>query len=196
MLALAGAAIGLAVGAIAFLAHGGGLNSARFAADMVLRAASLAFIVSFLALPLSRLIPGEATAMLGRERCGLTLAFAAMYGVFLVNVVLPFYLTGHMPLPSLVFSLFSALILAVMLIGTYPAAVRFLGRQATRTLESLAVGYFWLAFAFADFDFIVGPHRPDYFHGISLTLLLAALALRFADAFLQRRKVRLADAAA
>ena len=42
---------------------------------------------------------------------------------------------------------------------------------------------FWLAYAVTGLSHISGPHRPDIFYGFSLSLMLVALLLRFADCF-------------
>src|SRR4029077_6933785 len=82
-LALAGTAAALIVAIAAFLLHGGDGNAARFAAQMVLRASSVAFLAYSLALPLGRLLPSGPTLALARERTGLALAFVCMFAVFL-----------------------------------------------------------------------------------------------------------------
>jgi hypothetical protein len=189
-----GLAVFLAMGA--FLLRGGGTIGSGFAARVVLAAASLGFVIAYVARPLARLFPLPATQILGRERAGLVQAFAGMYAVFLTCIVLPYFLTGEaIPLPTSAFAVISAFILAVMLFST--STLRILGSRAGRTMLGLANAYFWCAFAASDLDQMVGPHRAtlfDAFYRLSLGLLVLALLVRFADAFMERRRVRMAEA--
>ncbi len=189
--ALAGTSLALCLAAGGFIFQGGG-----FAARLVLAAASLAFVVAYLAKPLCRLIPSDATRAMARESIGLTQAFAGIYAVFLSCIVLPGFFTENVvSLPTLAFAAFSALILAVMMFGT--SAKRILGSHAGRAILGLSNAYFWCAFAASDLGHMVGPHRAtafDVFYEVSLSLLVLALFVRFADTFLERRKVRMAEA--
>jgi hypothetical protein len=49
---------------------------------------------------------------------------------------------------------------------------------------------FWLAYALTGLARISGPHRPDAFYGFSLSLMMIALLLRFADRLVARIKSR------
>jgi len=189
--ALAGTSIALCLATGAFVFHSGG-----YAARLVFAAASLAFVVAYIAKPLCRLIPTDATRALGRESIGLTQAFGGMYAVFLACVVLPgFFADDAFSLPTLAFAALSASILAVMMFGT--STKRILGSRAGRAMLGLSNAYFWCAFAASDLGHMVGPHRADVFdifYEISLSLLVLALFIRFADAFVERRRVRMAEA--
>jgi hypothetical protein len=194
--ALCAIAAALALASVAFVIHGGDRNGARFAADMVMRFSSLAFVVFYVAGPLARLIPVRATAVLRQERLGLALAFVAIYGVFLACVAAQYFTIGAaMPLPAEAFCGLSAMILTALAISSYNNTVVERPRVAWRALESLGCGYFWLVFAVSNLDYVVGPHRPDRFHGFALCLLVLALLIRFADSFVQRHKFRLAEQA-
>ena len=190
-IALAGTSLALCLAAGGFIFQGGG-----FAARLVLAAASLAFVIAYIAKPLCRLIPSDATRVLARESVGLTQAFAGMYAVFLGCIVLPGFFTDNVvSLPTLAFAAFSALILAVMVFGT--STKRALGWLAGRAILGLSNAYFWCAFAASDLEHLVGPHRAsmfDTFYEVSLCLLVLALFIRFADTFVQRRRVRMAEA--
>jgi hypothetical protein len=132
-----------------------------------------------------------------REQAGQRLAFAAIYGVFLLCVTAPYFLSdAHMPLPTAAFSILSAGILAVMLLSAHEGTVRFFGPSAWRTMQGLAAGYFRLVFFLGNLDHMVGPHRPDRFYGFAVSVLLAALLIRFAAAFVERHNIRLAEKAA
>ena len=50
-------------------------------------------------------------------------------------------------------------------------------------MQRVATAYFWLAFTLAGIGHLVGPHRTDNWHGVSLMLLVGALLIRFADTF-------------
>jgi hypothetical protein len=157
---------------------------------MVFRASSIAFLIYYLARPVARLVPSRYTLALARERVGLAFAFVCMYAVFLGCTLTPNYLSGaHVALPTLAFCVFSGLILAVVLAGEYAGRADPAWRSAWRAMESIGVAYFWLVFAIDDLNHISGPHRTDHFHGVSLTILVLALLVRFADSFVQRYRL-------
>jgi len=195
-IAFGGTGFALCLAAGAFLLRGGGMAGSGFAARVVLVAAAFTFVIAYVAKPLSRLFPSAATRVLGRERAGLTQAFAGIYAVFLACLALPNFLIGEItPLPTLAFAILSTFILAVMLFST--STRRILGSRAGRTMLGLANAYFWCVFAANDLDQMVGPHQAsgfDAFYRLSLILLLLALLVRFADAFVERRRVRMAEA--
>ncbi len=193
-LVASGCIVAVSVALFAFLLRGGGMNGAHYAAELVQRIAALVFVVAFVAGPLARLYPTPLTTTLGREQRGLMLAFAAVYGVFMASLVAPYLLSGTpLPVATAALCAFSGFILAVLLACTYDVSGRFLGPQACRGLQTLAGGYFWLAFALGDLDRLAGPHRPDSYYGLALFLLIAALLVRFADSFVQRRKFQQAE---
>ncbi len=195
-IAAAGTGLALLLAIGGFIIRGGGVNGIRFGAGLVLVASSIAFVVAYIAQPLCRLVPTNATRALGRERAGLTNAFACMYAVFLASIVLPGGLAGEpLALPTLAFAIISTAILAVLVFGA--STRRVLGPSAGRAVLGLASAYFWCAFAVNDLNHMVGPRRADWLeplYVLSLALLVLALLLRFADAFLERRKVRMAEA--
>lgn len=189
-LALAGTAIALSVAVVAFLMHGGDRNAARYAAQLVFRASSLAFLVYYLAMPLARLVRSRQTLTLAREHVGLALAFVCSYAVFLGCVLVPEYMAGaRIPLTTLAFCVFSAVVLGVVLMGEYANRADPEWRTSLRAMECIGVAYFWLTYAVNDLDHLYGPHRPDGYYGISLTVLVLALLVRFADSFLQRYRL-------
>ena len=47
--------------------------------------------------------------------------------------------------------------------------------------------YFWLCYSLMALARISGPHRPDIFYDISITLMILALLLRYADRWLAHR---------
>ena len=58
--------------------------------------------------------------------------------------------------------------------------------KVRRVLLGTAAIYFWLCYCLMALARISGPHRPDAFYGISLSLMIAALLLRYADRWLAR----------
>jgi hypothetical protein len=189
-LALTGAATALIIAIATFVMGGRDINAMRASAMMVFRASSAAFLLFYLAGPISRLIRTRATVALARERTGLALAFAAMYAVFLACLIAPDILTGtRVPLANLTLAAFSSLILAVVLMGERAALAASSWRSALRTMEMVGVAYFWAAYAVNDLDHLSGPHRPDGYYGASLTVLCLALLVRFADSFWQRYRL-------
>jgi hypothetical protein len=188
-LALSGLALGLVVAIVAFLAHGGDDNAGRFAAATVFRVSVLPFLAYYLAAPLARLFPSRATKDYARMRTGLALAFAAAYAVFLGLTMGPALSVGpHPPLSIMSFAVISAFVLLVLVAAAQRTQFGYAERTAWRTVESFAVVYFWLVFAVEDLNRLYGPHRPDPLPGVALLLLTLALFVRFADAFLERRK--------
>jgi hypothetical protein len=186
-LALSGAVLGLAIAIAAFMLHGGDANAARFAATTVFRVSGFAFLLFYLAGPVCRLVPSRPTRIVARERTGLALAFAAMYVVFLLCAVMPDYLAGtNLPLATLAFAAFSTMILAVIIAGERAGLADASWRLALRAMETVGVAYFWAVYAVDDLSHMSGPHRPDGFYGVSLSILVAALLVRFADSFWQR----------
>jgi len=178
----------LFLGLIWFLAGGADASAARAAANATMDAASLTFVVYFLAGPLSRLMATASARALGAAQTAIAFAFAGTYAMFLTWIVAPYYFTGeHMPLPASTFVLFSAAILTIFLIG---AARREFSRSGSgRALRGLSTGYFWLVFAIDDLDHLFAQYRPESgFHGVSLVLLTLALLIRVADALLERRR--------
>jgi hypothetical protein len=189
-LALTGLAIGLAVAIVAFLAEGGDENAARFAAGAVFRASILGFLAYYLAAPVARLFPSRAAGEIARARTGLALGFAATYAVFLGLTVVPALSAGqHVPLPVLTFAILSSLVVLVLVVAAHYTQFGYAERAPWRTLESSAVVYFWLVFAIEDLNRLYGPHRPDALAGVALVLLVLGLFVRFADAFMQRRRL-------
>ncbi|HWA92766.1 MAG TPA: hypothetical protein VG889_22220 [Rhizomicrobium sp.] len=189
-LALSGTAIGLGVAIASFLWHGGDGNAARYAAQMVFRAASIAFLVYYLAVPLARLVRTPATLALARQRTGLALAFVCIYAVFLGCTLAPDYMShARVPLATLTFCAFSGLVLAVVLAGEYAGRAAPGWRSAWRAMETLGVAYFWLVFAVDDLNHIAGPHRVDHYYDVSLLAFTLAVLVRFADSFVQRYRL-------
>ncbi len=164
------------------------------AAEMVSRLSLLIFIAAMTVEPIARLIPTRATEAAARERHSLILGFAAASAMSLICVAAPAQLGGEpLTAPAVVYCLLTAGILAVMLFSAHPATMRFLGGPAWRSLQRISTAYFWLAFSLTAMGHLVGPHRPDNWHGFALLLLVGALLIRFADTFFQHIRSRMAE---
>ena len=78
-----------------------------------------------------------------------------------------------------------------MLVIAYAASRRaalFLGEKARGAMLGVGMACFWLTYSLTGLARISGPHRPDAFYGFSLSLMLVALLLRFADRFVGENK--------
>jgi hypothetical protein len=167
-------------------------NSWALAAEMVSRFSLLIFIAAMTVEPAARLLPRRLTIAAAGERSSLVLAFVAVLAISLLCLVVPSWLGGQsISVRSTAYCILTAIILTVMLFSAHPGTRRKMGGPAWRALQRIAIAYFWLAFTIAGIGQIASPHRPDYWHGFSLALLVAALLIRFADSFLAHR--RLAD---
>ena len=163
------------------------------AAEMVGRFSLLLFVASIVAEPVARLIPSRATEAAGRERGGLVLGFIAASAISLICVAAPSQLGGEpLTAPAIAYCMLTGAILVVMLFSAHPATLRFLGGPAWRSFQRIATAYFWLAFALTGISHLIGPHRPDDWHGFSLLLLIGAFLLRFTDTFVTQIRGRMA----
>jgi hypothetical protein len=58
-----------------------------------------------------------------------------------------------------------------------------------KVLLGTAAIYFWLCYSLMALARISGPHRPDAFYDVSLSLMIVALLIRYADRWLAHRNV-------
>lgn len=56
-----------------------------------------------------------------------------------------------------------------------------IGERTRRTMLGTAFIYFWSCYSLMALARISGPHRPDVFYDISLSLMMIALLVRYAD---------------
>lgn len=182
----AGVALAVVIAWSGFLANGGDFGAARAATTLVMLTSSFVFILFYVSQPLARLIRSDVTRTLRQERFALAYGFGGMMAVFITCTLTPDYMSGaRIPLPTMAFAGLTALVCAVFLLS---AGSKRADRSVTlRSLRSISSGYFWLMFAFSNLDHMVGPHRPDNNpYGLSLLLLVVALLICFADAFMTR----------
>lgn len=183
-------AVLLVAGAI--VARGFAENGFRLGSELAWRYASFIFFAALVAGPIGRIaarvLPGFAPPESLSRR--LIWGFCAAYAVYLLSVFLPnvIRLSGGATLMTL----FGATVVLVMAASAAPL-VR-LGREpilpdkVRRVLLGIAAIYFWLCYFLMSLARISGPHRPDAYYGISLSLMILALLLRYVDRWLARRQ--------
>jgi hypothetical protein len=179
------AAVTALVGLIAMAMHGFNDRGLRLGSELDWRFASFVFFAAAIAGPLCRMVPLGICKQLGALRRQLIWSFCASYAVFLGALLLPNTLGGvtHADLTAgmTVFSIFGGGIVAVMAYAAGRDAAALVGEPARQALLTVAGGFFWLTYALTGLAHLSGPHRPDAFYGISLSLMIFALLLRFAD---------------
>jgi hypothetical protein len=178
----------LALGAMA--GHGFDDAGIRYGGELAWRFASFVYLAAIIAGPLGRLLPYGSLKSLNGLRRQLIWSFCASYGVFLASLFLPNGLGGVTHDDSSAgmtfFVLFSGCAAAVMAYAASRHAKARFGERVRRALLCVAASFFWLTYALTGLAHISGPHRPDGFYGLSLSLMLFALLLRFADRFVAK----------
>ena len=159
-------------------------NGFRLASQLAWRYAFFLFFCSLVGGPLCRIaarfVPGfQPPADLSRR---LVWGFCASYGIYLLSVFLP-----HVIRPSAgatLMVLFGGAVVTVMALAVAPLTRlndRPVLAKGRRALLVAATGYFWLGYSVMALARISGPHRPDAFYDISLSLMVVGLLVRFAD---------------
>jgi hypothetical protein len=181
--AAAAACLGLA----AMAQHGFDEAGLRLGSELDWRFASFVFFAAAIVGPTCRLIPYGPLRRSSGLRRQVIWSFCASYAVFLASMILPNTLGGvthdDASLGMTVFCLFGAGAAAVMGFAATRGAAARLGEKSRRALLSVAASFFWLTYALTGLAHLSGPHRPDGFYGLSLSLMILALVLRFADRF-------------
>ena len=189
--ALIGAAAAL-LALFGFAVRGFSDNGFRFGSELAWRFTCLVYFAAVIAGPVMRLAPFRVLRRLCRERRQLVWGFCAGFGVYLASLVIP----NTFPVPDrdgltaamTIFAFFAGLLILVIAYCETKPAAQFLGERISRTLVQVGMATFWLAYAAAGLSYISGPHRPDMFYGFSLSLMVIALLLRFADCLTTRLK--------
>jgi hypothetical protein len=173
----------------AISANGFSENGFRLGSQLAWRFTFFVFFAMLAAGPVCNLAPFGLCRCLGPQRRQLVWSFCAAFDVYLLSVFLPNLLlpsslhqdgvSGGMAL----FVLFGGALAASMAYVTTQGAAALLGERAQRAILAVAASYFWLCYALAGLERISGPHRPDLFSNVSLSLMIVALLLRFADRF-------------
>ena len=190
-------AVILVLGSI--LARGFSENGFRLGSQLAWRYASFVFVAALVAGPVLRIAARYTHAPVSESLSRkLVWGFCASYGVYLLSVFLPNVIQPSAGAALMV--LFGAGVAAVMAAAVAP--LKRLGEKpiisdkVRRVLLGGAAIYFWLCYCLMALARISGPHRPDAFYGISLSLMVLALLVRYADRWLAHRDENRAPAAA
>jgi hypothetical protein len=115
--------------------------------------------------------------------------FCASYGVYLLSVFLPNVI--HLSGGATLMVVFGASVALVMALTVAPLqrhnSAPLIGERTRRTMFGFAMIYFWSCYSLMALARISGPHRPDAFYDTSISLMLVALLLRFADRWFSNR---------
>ena len=175
--------VALVLGAILF--RGFAENGFRLGSQLAWRYTFFVFFAALVAEPIGRMGARLFTGFAWPESLSRKLAwgFCASSGVYLLSVFLPnvIRLSGGATLMVL----FGGTVALVMALTAAPlkrlGGGPLIGERTRRTLQGLAIIYFWSCYSLMALARISGPHRPDAFYDISLLLMVAALLARFAD---------------
>jgi hypothetical protein len=183
------AAIAVVMVISAILARGFAENGFRLGSQLAWRYASFVFVAALVAGPIcrmaARLFPFMPPESLSRR---LIWGFCAAYGVYLLSVFLPNVI--RLSAGATLMTLFGSLVVAVMAATAAPlksGGAPLLPEKIRKVFLATATAYFWLCYALMALARISGPHRPDIFYDISLTAMILALLLRYADRWLAHR---------
>jgi hypothetical protein len=179
--------------------HGFDENGLRLGSDIAWRFTSFVFFVALVAGPLGHLLPFAPMQMLGSRQRQLLWGFCASFFVYLAsllvpNTIRPVSLPHEGLTPGMaVFVLFSAMVVAVIAYSVTRHAKAVLGDAARRAILTIGIAYFWLAYALTGLSRISGPHRPEIYYSLSLSLMVLALLVRFADCFVRKLRMRVSE---
>jgi hypothetical protein len=192
-------AIAALIGLTVMAMHGFDDRGLRLASELDWRFASFVFFAAAIVGPICRMMPLSICRQAGALRRQAIWAFCGSYAVFLAVTLLPNTIGGvtHADLTAgmTVFAIFGGFIVAVLAYATGEDAVALVGEPVRKALMIVAGGFFWLTYALTGLAHLSGPHRPDAFYGISLSLMILALLLRFADGFVAKFRKTPAESA-
>jgi hypothetical protein len=158
------------------------------AGDLTSRFALLLFVAILVVQPLDRRLSFGFLRGLGRERAALTLAFAGVMTVSLACLSAPMALTSAThAFASILYSVFTVGILFVLVVGTVRSRSRSQEGGIARAMQSVAMTYFWLSFAFAAFVHLNGDEHTDIWAELSLGLLVLAVVLMGVDTWMAKK---------
>jgi sulfoxide reductase heme-binding subunit YedZ len=181
-LAIIVCSVAISAGAIALGFVNEGINEYgwRAAEDNAQRAASLLFLLPFLAGPIARLSHVR-DLLIDRRAYGLGFAFA--FAGYLAVIAAPYVLGGHRIPPTLLaYDAIAGLLLVLQVITANGLSKRALG-SIWSGLHTLAMYAYWTYFTLSFFDRVVGPSRHDPFVPVGFGLMVLALLIRFIAAF-------------
>ncbi len=187
VLGIALVAVALVLGAI--LARGFSENGFRLGSQLAWRYTFFVFFAAMMAEPVGRLAARFFAGFTWPESLGRKLiwGFCASYAVYLLSVFLPHVIRLSGGATFMV--LFGATVALVMALTAGPLKRHngkqggkvLIGERTRRTLLGTAFVYFWSCYSLMALARISGPHRPDAFYDISLSLMVIALLVRYAD---------------
>ena len=175
-------------------AHGFDENGLRLGSLIAWRFAFVVFFAALMAGPLCRLAPFGLGRFLTAHLTQSTWSFCAAFGVYLASLILPnAFGPPGLDDPGLdkgmvVFAGLSGSVAAVLAYAASEAAARKLGPKQAHAILVMGLAFFWLTYALTALSHLYGPHRPEMFSGVSLSLMLVALLACFADNFLRKYK--------
>jgi hypothetical protein len=187
--AIAGLAVLLVLGAI--VARGFSENGFRLASQLAWRYASFAFVAALAMGPLCRITAYFFSAFTPPDSLSrkLVWGFCAAYGVYLLSVFVPNVI--HLSAGAMLMTVFGSSVVLVMAVTAAPlvrlGGPPILPDKVRKVLLGTSAAYFWLCYSLMALARISGPHRPDAFYGTSLSLMIVALLLRYADRWLAHR---------
>jgi hypothetical protein len=180
-------AVALVLGAV--VARGFGENGLRLGSQLAWRYACLVFFAALSCGPVcrvaGRLFGATCPESLSRK---LVWGFCASYAVYLLSVFLPNVI--RLSAGATLMVLFGGSVAAIMAATVAPVRLRgrvLIGEKTRRAMLVIATMYFWLCYALMALARISGPHRPDVWYGFSLSLMVVALLLRYADRWFGHR---------
>jgi len=182
-------AVILVLGAI--LARGFSENGFRLGSQLAWRYASFVFVAALAMGPLCRITTHFLPAFTAPESLSrkLVWGFCAAYGIYLLSVFLPNVI--HLSAGAMLMTVFGSTVVLVMAITAAPlvrlGGPPILPDKVRKVLLGTSAIYFWLCYSLMALARISGPHRPDGYYDLSLSLMIVALLLRYADRWLAHR---------
>ena len=187
--AIAILAVLLVLGAI--LARGFSENGFRLGSQLAWRYASFVFVAALAMGPLCRITAHFFPIFTPPESLSrkLVWGFCAAYGIYLLSVFVPNVI--HLSAGAMLMTVFGSTVVLVMAATAAPLVrlgdAPILPDKVRKVLLGTSAIYFWLCYSLMALARISGPHRPDSFYDISLSLMIVALLLRYADRWLAHR---------
>ena len=178
---IAALAVALVLGAL--VARGFAENGFRLGSQLAWRYTCIVFFIALSCGPVcriaARVFNTPCPEALSRK---LVWGFCASYGVYLLSVFLPNVI--QLSAGASLMVLFGGTVAVIMAATIAPIKVRgrvLIGERTRRAMLGTATIYFWACYALMALSRISGPHRPDVWYGFSLSLMVVALLLRYAD---------------
>jgi len=172
------------------VARGFAENGFRLGSQLAWRYAAIVFFAALSAGPVCRI-----AARTGYFTCPEALSrklvwgFCLSYGVYLLSVFLPNVI--RLSAGATLMVVFGGSVAAVMALTVAPLKLadgrQLIGEKTRRVMLVTAAVYFWSCYALMALARISGPHRPDAWYDISLSLMVTALLLRYADRWFAHR---------